>query len=103
MTYGFFVRNITSATVTPETFRGARIITIVQVRSWSGSAIVSSFDSSSGFFIARMNSNSYQTPRLTWNNTSKVLTWEVGGGGNINDFTWSRNFDVFFFFSRAAI
>jgi hypothetical protein len=102
MSYGILIPNITSLTTTPEIFKGARLITIVQVRSWSGSQSIPEFNSSSGFFYARSNVNASATPRMIFDNTSKVFSWSVGGLGAINDTNWSRNFDVFFFASGAV-
>lgn len=102
MTFGMLVPNITSLTSTPEVFRGARLITIVQARGWSGSQLIPEFNSDRGFFYARNNVNAAATPRMAFDNSSKVFSWSVGGLGAVTDANWSRNFDVFFFASGAV-
>ena len=102
MAYGITIPNTSSLTTTPDDFRSARLLRILQVRSWSGTAYIPEFNSGNGFMFCRINSFSYSTPKLTFDNVSKVLTWQVGGIGNVNDITWSRNFDVFFFESGAV-
>jgi hypothetical protein len=102
MSYGILIPNITSLTSTPEVFRGARLLRIVQARDWNGSQSVPEFNSASGFFYARSNVNAAATPRMIFDNSSKVFSWSVGGSGAVNDTNWSRNFDVFFFASGAV-
>ena len=101
MTYGILIPNTTSLVTTPDDFRSARLLRILEVRSWSGTASVPEFDAAIGFFFVRSNTTSDSTPRLQFNNTTKILTWSVGGIFSVNDTTWSRNFDVFFFESQA--
>lgn len=97
MSYGILVPNITSLTTSPDDFRAARLLRIVQVRNWNSSTSVPEFDSTNGFFYAETNTFSLSVQKLVWNNSTKVLAWSTGGLGQINDYTWSRNFDVFFF------
>lgn len=103
MSYGFMVPNTSSATDTPDQFRGGRVVHILSVRSWSGTATISNYDSTSGFFYVVMNSVSLQCPRLIWDNSTKVLTWSTGGGIPLNDANFSRNFEVLFFSTKALV
>jgi len=97
MSYGILIPNITSLTTTPEDFRAARLISILQVRTWNSSTTVPTFDSNNGFFYAETNTFSLSVQKLVWNNSTKTLAWSTGGVGTISDYNWSRDFDVFFF------
>lgn len=101
MSYGIVIPSITSSTTTPADFRSARLVSLVEVRTHNGSASVPNFDSTKGFFYAKTNVFALAVQKLVWNNTTKIITWSVGGAGTVTDTTWSRNFDILFFESEA--
>lgn len=71
------------------------IFYILQCSSQEGSATVSAYDSTKGFFVPRIqDSNNHQS--FTWNNTTKLFSWAKTNGN-----THSSNFTVAFF--RGAV
>ncbi|QCO57436.1 hypothetical protein EOK75_17125 (plasmid) [Pseudorhodobacter turbinis] len=104
MSYGTQIRSIGLENGTLEEMQTARMVRVLECRAWSGSVTVSEYDADEGFFFASQIGTSGGTfaalvPRMVFNNTTKVFSWSDGGIGNLNDGTWSRNFNVMFFSS----
>lgn len=104
MSYGIFVPNTVSASSTPDNFKATALIAVVTATNWSGTATVTNYDSTKGFFFCQNLAGSlsgtplgWAIPKCVWDNSTKVITWSVGGAGNINQYTWSNNFKILFF------
>jgi hypothetical protein len=70
----------------------ARLVGKVEIRAVSGSASVPDFNSNTGFFFIHNMAQMPWTPIITWNNSTKILSWSASP-----EATQNKNVDVFFF------
>lgn len=95
MSYGLQV--ITSAGA-KNTFglNTSRAVRIYNATSLSGSANIPEFDSNKGDYVFLMGTYAAYQQALTWNNSTKTISWNKHSG-NIPNTAYSSNFYIVFF------
>lgn len=95
MPYGLQVLTSTGVKNTFD-LNTARIVNFYNATSISGSANIPEFDSAKGDFMFITGSYGAIGQKLTWNNTSKIISWGKHAS-SIPNTAYSSNFFIAFF------
>lgn len=98
MAYGF---EVSTSGGTKNTFglNTARVVRFYNATSIAGSAIISEFDSSNGDYVFVMGTYAAYQQALSWNNTTKTITWSKHTS-SIPNSAYSSDFYIVFFHYR---
>lgn len=94
MAYGF---EVSTSDGVKSTFglNTARVVNYYNATSISGSATISEFDSSKGDYVFVVGAYAPYQQALSWNNTTKTITWDKHSSSFPNS-AYSSNFYIAF-------